>query len=99
MTRALNNIPYKVIRSRRRTADIVVERNGEVIIRAPAHICDARLQRAIADRELWIHRAKAEWKELNSRRVCREILSGESFLYLGRTYRLKVTRKQQAEVT
>ncbi len=99
MTRRLKDIPYTVIRSRRRTADIVVERNGEVIVRAPIGLCDQRLERAIADRELWIHRARAEWEELNSRRVRREFLSGESFLYLGRTYRLKVVSDPDAQVS
>ena len=29
-------ISYEVVRSRRSTADIVVERNGKIVVRAPA---------------------------------------------------------------
>ena len=35
---------YEVIRSPRATADIVVERDGRIVVRAPAHVPDERVE-------------------------------------------------------
>lgn len=45
----------------------------------------------------WIYKHKAEWLDLNAARVQRQYVNGEGFLYLGRSYRLKLVPKQ-AEV-
>ena len=38
----------------------------------------------------WIYRNLAEWQDLNARKVHRDYVNGEGFLYLGRSYRLKL---------
>lgn len=83
------DIEFTLIRSDRKTADIVIERTGEVIVRAPLGIDDHRVRDAVADRALWVHRSLAEWEELNSSRRFRPLVQGQGFAYLGRSYRLK----------
>lgn len=87
-------ISYDVIRSRRSTADIVIERDGSVVVRAPDWADDERIAGIVASRAFWIFRNLAEWRELNSASVVREIKNGESFLYLGRSYRLLLVDDQ-----
>jgi hypothetical protein len=84
------DIEFTVVRSGRKTADIVVERSGEVIVRAPDLISDDQVLKAVSDRSLWVHRALAEWADLNASRRQRRFLQGQGFPYLGRSHRLKL---------
>lgn len=87
-------IDYQVVRSPRATADIVVERDGRIIVRAPAHLPDERVEDIVEAKRYWIYKALAEWRDLNATRVLREYRNGEGFLYLGRSYRLLLTTGQ-----
>ena len=49
---------------------------------------------AIKSKEYLIFSKLAKWKELNQGKVNREYVNGQSFLYLGRNYRLKLTEDQ-----
>ncbi len=88
------DISYGVIRSRRTTADIVVERDGRVIVRAPAEFPDERIEDIVQSKRYWIYKTLAEWRDLNATRVLREYRNGEGFLYLGRSYRLSLVADQ-----
>ena len=44
---------------------------------------------------MWIYRNLAEWKDLNASAVVREWVNGETFLYLGRSYRLSLVSEQK----
>ena len=97
MTRAKpKTIPYEVIRSRRATADVVIERDGRVIVRAPDWADDEQVEDIVASRHYWIYRNLAEWRDLNATRVLREYKNGIGFLYLGRAYRLLLVADQDA---
>ncbi|MFZ5557675.1 MAG: M48 family metallopeptidase [Pseudomonadota bacterium] len=98
MSAKVKEIPYEVIRSRRKTADIVVERDGRVVVRAPDSLTDARIEDLIETKRYWIYKTLAEWRDLNARHVAREYRNGEGFLYLGRSYRLQLVRDQQEPV-
>lgn len=87
-------IDYQVVRSPRATADIVVERDGRIIVRAPAHLPDERVEDIVEAKRYWIYKALAEWRDLNATRVLREYRNGEGFMYLGRSYRLLLVAKQ-----
>ncbi len=87
-------IDYQVVRSPRATADIVVERDGSIIVRAPAQLPDERVEDIVEAKRYWIYKALAEWRDLNAIRVLREYRNGEGFLYLGRSYRLLLVAEQ-----
>jgi predicted metal-dependent hydrolase len=89
MKMCAQDIEFTLIRSDRKTADIVIERSGDVIVRAPSGIDDEKVCEAVADRALWVHRSLAEWEDLNSSRRLRPLVQGQGFAYLGRSYRLK----------
>lgn len=89
-----NGITYDVIRSRRSTADIIIERDGSVVVRAPKWADDEQVKRLVESKHFWIYRGLAEWRDLNATRVLREYKSGEGFLYLGRAYRLSLVSDQ-----
>ena len=74
------DISYEVVRSRRSTADIVVERNGKIVVRAPATFPDERIEDIVEAKRYWIYKTLAEWRDLNATRVLREYRNGEGFL-------------------
>jgi predicted metal-dependent hydrolase len=87
-------ISYQVVRSRRATADIVIERDGRVLVRAPDSLPDERIEDLVEAKRYWIYKNLAEWRDLNTTRVLRDYRNGEGFLYLGRSYRLLLVADQ-----
>jgi predicted metal-dependent hydrolase len=97
--RPANQISYEVIRSERATADIVIEPDGRVLVRAPVAATDESIEDIVASKRSWIYKNLAEWRDLNATRVLREYRNGEGFLYLGRSYRLLLVADQQIPLT
>lgn len=87
-------IEYQVVRSRRKTADIVIERDGRVLVRAPGNVPDDQIANIVEAKRYWIYMNLAEWRDLNATRIVREYRNGEGFLYLGRSYRLSLVADQ-----
>ncbi len=91
----LDNIDIKIEKTdRRKTVSIFIERNGTVKVLAPSTASDEIIEAAVKSREYQIFKKLAKWKELNQGKVRREYVNGQSFLYLGRNYRLKLTDNQ-----
>ena len=80
---------------RRKTVSIFIERNGSVRVLAPVTTSDDKIEAAVKSREYQIFKKLAKWKELNQGKVNREFVNGQSFLYLGRNYRLSITENQE----
>jgi predicted metal-dependent hydrolase len=93
MKKRVKDLEFTLLRSKRRTADIVVERDGQVVVRAPDHIADEAIESAVDRRAAWVHRTLAEWGDLNASRSLRPMVQGSSFPYLGRNYRLRISAK------
>lgn len=80
---------------RRKTVSIFIERNGSVKVLAPITTSDEKVEAAVRSREYQIFKKLAKWKELNHGKVNREFVNGQSFLYLGRNYRLTLAENQE----
>lgn len=92
--RRVRDIEYQLLRSdQRRTADIVIERNGLISVRVPEHLTEEQADAVVEHKRLWIYRNLAEWRDLNAARIVREWVNGEGFLYLGSAYRLLLTQE------
>ncbi|HFE38165.1 MAG TPA: M48 family peptidase [Gammaproteobacteria bacterium] len=88
------DIEYSLATSERKTASIYIERDGKVSVLAPANWSQDKIEQVLERKRGWIYRGLAEWEDLNAKRVSREFVSGEGFLYLGRTYRLRIVEEQ-----
>lgn len=87
-------IAYVVRRQPGRTVRRVaihVEPDGRVIVDAPPDADEAQVKAAVAARARWIHRHVEAARRQLANVLPREYVSGESLLYLGRRYRLRVT--------
>ena len=93
--RQVRDIEYQLLPgSDRQTTDIVIERNGSITVRPPTRLTPEQVDETVLSKRMWIYRNLAEWRDLNATRVTREWVSGESFLYLGSSYRLQLVREQ-----
>ena len=88
------DIEYNLAKSNRKTASIYIERDGSISVLAPEKWSQDQINEVLERKRPWIYRGLAEWEDLNATRVTREFVSGEGFLYLGRTYRLRIVEKQ-----
>ncbi|MCX7635764.1 MAG: M48 family metallopeptidase, partial [Syntrophales bacterium] len=88
----LNGIEFFVKRTERNSIGITVERNGSVTVHAPLKADLRAVERFISSKTLWIHQKLAYKKETNRGKVVRDFVSGQGFLYLGRSYRLRLVR-------
>ena len=79
---------------RRKTVSIFIERNGSVRVLAPISATDEKIENVVKAKEYQIFAKLARWKELNQGKVSREYVNGQSFLYLGRNYRLALVENQ-----
>lgn len=86
----VNGIDIAIIKSNRKTISIFIERDGAVVARVPEQLDNDTIREVLLAKEYQIHKNLAEWTQLNERYVLREFVSGQSFLYLGRNYRLKL---------
>ena len=94
--RRVRDIEYQLLPgSPRKTTDIVIERNGVVSVRPPANYSPEQVDAVVESKRMWIYRNLAEWKDLNASAVAREWVNGETFLYLGRAYRLSLVSGQK----
>lgn len=92
------DIGYRLVRSRRKTASIYIERDGSISVLVPKEVSDKDVEKLLESKRGWIYRGIAEWQDLNSSRVQREFVSGEGFLYLGKSYRLQIVSEQQVDL-
>lgn len=75
--------------ARRKTVSIAVGYDG-VRVLAPSDMDDARVVDIVRKRGPWVLRKQAAYRELGGTPINREFVSGETFHYLGRAYRLQV---------
>lgn len=93
--RRVRDIEYQLLPGTpRKTTDIVIERNGVVSVRPPSNYSPEQVDAVVESKRMWIYSNLAEWKDLNASTVAREWVNGETFLYLGRAYRLSLVSDQ-----
>jgi predicted metal-dependent hydrolase len=82
----------------RRTLGIEVHPDLSVVVRAPAD-CDLdTIQARVGKRAPWISKQLSHFQRYSPRTPARQYVSGETHLYLGRQYRLKVVAGESASV-
>ena len=88
------NIELSIKKSKRKTLSIYIERDGSVAVLAPDSKTDDEIAQVLKDKEYQIYKHLAEWQMLNTAKVEREVVNGQSYLYLGRNYRLELVDEQ-----
>lgn len=88
MIKLPENIPHKLVRSRRRTLGLQITRDAMLVIRAPFRLPEKDI-RYFIDRQMpWILQKHKEMREFQTSKPVREFKEGEIFSFLGAEYTL-----------
>ena len=94
-------LSYTVRRSeRRKKINITVERDRTVVVHAPSNASDETIERIVESKRLWIFektKHKQKYQEL-PHPPGKELVNGESALYLGRQYRIEIVGYDSSEI-
>lgn len=81
---------YKLIRQNRKTFSLTVTPDMSILLKAPIEAEILRIETFLKRKWLWLEKQLRFFKKYERKIYKKEYLSGESFLYLGRQYTLKV---------
>jgi predicted metal-dependent hydrolase len=89
----------KLIRSRRKTIALVVERDGSLVVHAPMRTNEETINKFVAEKERWIRKKQDQARTFYPPFVPKEYVDGEGFLYLGAIYRLQIGQNKKPPLT
>ncbi|MFH1524609.1 MAG: SprT family zinc-dependent metalloprotease [Chloroflexota bacterium] len=84
----------KLVRSRRRTIAIVVERDGRLTVRAPLRMAEKHIHEFVESHVEWIARNQAKVRAAPLPQH-KQYAEGEMFLYMGKPYPLRIVPPQR----
>lgn len=99
ITYAGKSIPFHLSYSNRKVMEISVRPDGRVVVKAPLGTNKDLIERCIHKRAYWINRQLRHFEQFEPRTPKRRFIGGESHLYLGRKYRLKIRRSETKKVS
>ena len=97
----MTNLAYDIVRSpKRRKLTITVERNRAVVVRAPESASDSEIDRVVNSKRQWILEKLRHPQKYENRRhpPGKEVVNGESALYLGRDYRIEIVETASGKI-
>jgi predicted metal-dependent hydrolase len=94
----VSGVDITIQKCERKTVSIFVERDGSVLARVPIKLNEEEIKDILKSKEYQIFKNLAEWEQLNANSIEREYVNGQSFLYFGRNYRLKLVDGKQGDL-
>jgi predicted metal-dependent hydrolase len=94
-------LEYKVVRSRkRRKLTITVERDRAIVVHAPETASDEAVHHVVESKRQWLLQKLRHSQKYRERPhpPGKEVVNGESALYLGRDYRIEIADTASGEV-
>ena len=89
-TGKIDNVTFALKRSLRKSLGITIERDGSVVVRAPLDQSRNEIDAFVAGKRIWVQQKLAQKAAFNREKPRREFVNGQGFLYLGKSYRLKL---------
>lgn len=94
----LTRIPFLIRRSdRRATVALTIENNGGLVVTAPSEASIDRLNAVVRQKAKWVVQRIRLVRENPPSVSAREFVTGETVLYLGRQFRLKVIERAEED--
>lgn len=81
---------YGLLRQDRKTLSLTVEPCLTITLKAPLHADDDRIEKFLRKKWMWLHKQLTFFEKYRRKYYQKEYISGESFYYLGRQYKLLV---------
>jgi hypothetical protein len=98
ITYSRHQLKYRLRFSTRRTMAITVKPDGSIEVVAPSGTNARDVEARVRKRARWIVRQRLYFDQFRPRSKPRRYVGGETHLYLGRQYRLKVVKNDRNEV-
>ena len=92
-------IEFSILRRQRKTLEIAVEPDATVVVTAPTDAPMEAIAAMVRKRAAWVRRQQRFFSQFMPRTPERRYVAGETHLYLGRQYRLKVVHGRGPGVT
>jgi len=89
---------YYLIKQDRKTVSLVVQPSLTIILKCPLDYEIERIERFLKKKWHWLEKQLSHFKKYKKSAQNKEYVSGESFLYLGRQYKLIVKNAKEANV-
>jgi hypothetical protein len=89
----------QIIRSRRKTFALIVQKDGSLVVRAPLRASDKQIQELAQNKAKWIVAKQEEMRRTYAAMRAKEYANGEAFLYLGKPYKLAIVDSNRADLT
>jgi len=86
----------QLIRSKRRkTIALIIDQEGRLIVRAPAHTSRRKIENLVYEKSAWIQRNQREAQTRPPAARPKRFHNGEHFYYLGRGYPLVLSKRRK----
>ena len=86
----------QLIRSKRRSISLEIERDGSLTVRAPQYISIGEIQALVKSKASWISKKKTLLRNRGQETPPKRFTAGEQFLYLGNAYLLEIVAGQDS---
>ena len=83
-------IDYSIKYSNRKTLNITVERDRQIIVHAPNNLSEEKIREIVMSRKTWIQEKLMHVQKYPASPSAKEFVSGETLMYLGKSYQLLV---------
>ena len=84
-------IDYQIRYSKRKTLNITVERDRQIVVHAPEHLSSEKINSIVLSKKDWICSKLLHTQKYPVTSDNKEFISGETLMYLGRNYKLAIS--------
>lgn len=91
-------IHYELLMTTRKSLEIAVYPDKSIVVKAPVNTPIEKVYARVRKRARWIKKQLAYFSQFEPRTPPRKYVGGESHLYLGRQYRLKILTSSRDQV-
>lgn len=89
---------YGLLRQERKTLSLTVEPCLTITLKAPSDASDERIETFLKKKWMWLNKQLTFFEKYRRKFYTKEYVSGESFYYLGRQYKLMVKQGEKNSV-
>jgi len=86
---------YFLIKQPRKTVSLTVKPDFRIILKCPLGYKEEKIQKFLKNKWCWLERQIKHFKKYQKYTSVKEYVSGESFLYLGRQYKLIIKKDKE----
>lgn len=86
---------YHLIKEDRKTLSLIVTPELKIILKCPKDVTPEKINNFLQKKWFWLEKQLSFFKKYQRKTYQKEFVSGESFLYLGRQYKLQVKQSSR----